>query len=92
MTYARTTATTFEPVSYADWSYTMSEKDVLDRYAGGTFTDCDGPWRFEGWRYDWAKGDKVTICLDVPLCQGCDQPIKAHVCDACGVVFVGEQP
>lgn len=82
-------AVEYEPVTYAAWSYIMTEDDLPSLGPNGHGTIIDDA---KGKRAEIRKPYRAVIHLDTLLCQGCDQPIRAHCCDNCEVVFIDTPP
>ena len=76
----------FTPVSYAEGSYAMTPADFDDGFHvrwsvdGGTMIATG----------ENKLGILVTAPLNVPLCNGCDEPIVDHLCANCELIFTGD--
>lgn len=79
-------ATEYTPVSYADWSYTMSPEDFTEIHATRTDALSGRTWVCGRNKL----GVLIQAPIGVPLCSGCDLPIADGLCPDCNLVFVGE--
>jgi hypothetical protein len=83
MTVHRIPLPEYQAVDMAAWSYVMTPEVIEDRFESGCYREPEGT--FHG-RYNHSN-TYDTVHVNVPLCSGCDEPIRNMRCDNCSLVF-----